>query len=69
MGVEKYLGENCYHHIKYFAANSLAALMSIRPLNSAALTTPTHRRPERVSDETSTQVVAWEINKWRVKII
>ena len=27
MGVEKYLGENCYHHIKCSIANSLAALM------------------------------------------
>ena len=27
MGAEKYLEESCYHRIKYFVANSLAALM------------------------------------------
>ena len=27
MGAKKYLGESCYHRIKYFVANSLAALM------------------------------------------
>jgi len=40
-----------------------------RPLNSATLTAPTHRRTERVSDGTSIQVVVWMINKWRAKII
>ena len=40
-----------------------------RPLNSAALATTTHRRPERVSDGTSTQVVAQMINKCRIKIV
>ena len=27
MGTQKYLKESCYHRIKYFVANSLAALM------------------------------------------
>ena len=40
-----------------------------RLLNSAALTTTTHRKPERVFDETSTQVVAQMINKCRIKIV
>jgi len=62
------LRESCYHHIKCFVTNFLATLMWKRPLNSAALTTSTHRGPERVSDGTSTQVEAWMINKWRAKI-
>ena len=37
-------------------------------MNNTTLATPTHRRLERVSDETSTQVIVWMINKWRVKI-
>ena len=37
-------------------------------MNSTTLATPTHRSRERVSDETSTQVIVWMINKWRVKI-
>ena len=40
-----------------------------RPLNSAALATTTHKRPEGVSDGTSTQVVAQMINKCRFKIV
>ena len=60
---QKYLRESCYHRIKCSAANFLAALMWKRPLNSAALAIPIHREPEGVSDGTSTQVVAWMINK------
>ena len=69
MGVRKYLRKCCCHRIKSSAANFLAAFVWRRPLNSAALATPTHRGPERVFDGTSTQVVAWMINKWRAKII
>ena len=65
----KYLRESCYHYIKCFAANFLAAFMWRRPLNSAALAIPTHKGPKRVSDVTSTQVMDWMINKWRAKII
>ena len=39
-----------------------------KPLNSATLTTTTHRKPENVSNGTSTQVVAQMINKCRIKI-
>ena len=63
--VEKYLGKSCYHCIECSVANSLAAFMQRKPLNSIALATPTHKRPMRVSDETSTQVVAWTTDKWR----
>jgi len=69
MGARKYLRESCCHHIECSTANFLAAFMWRRPLNSAALAIPTHKGPKRVSDTTSTQVVAWIINKWRVKII
>ena len=58
MRARKYLRKNCYHHIKCSAANFLATFMWRKPLNSATLATPTHRGPERVSDGTSTQVVA-----------
>ena len=69
MGVEKYLRKNCYQHIKCIVANSLAAFMWRRLLNSTALVTLTHRGPMRVSDGTSTQAVTWTIDKWRAKII
>ena len=69
VGVEKYLRKNCYHRIECFAGNSLAAFMWRRPLNSAALVALTYRGPMRVSNGTSTQVVAWTTDKWRAKII
>ena len=47
MEAQKYLRKGCCHHIKCFATNFLAALMWRRPLNNAALATPTHRGPER----------------------
>ena len=40
-----------------------------RSLNSTTLTTTTHRKPERVSDGTGTQVRVRMINRWRVKMI
>ena len=43
--------------------------MWIRPLNSVVLVTTTHIKPKRVSDGTSTQVVAQMINKCRIKIV
>ena len=63
MGIQKYLRESCYHRIECLAANFLAAFMWRRPLNSATLAITTHRKPEIVSDVTSTQVVAQIINK------
>ena len=65
----KYLRKNCYHRIECPVANFLATFMWRRSLNSAALATTTHRKPERVSDGTNTQVVAQMINKYRIKII
>ena len=58
MGVKKYLRKNCYHRIECSITNSLAVFMWRRSLNSAALVAPTHRRPVRMSDGTSTQVMA-----------
>ena len=63
MGANKYLSKSYYHRIECSAANSLAAFMWRRPLNSVALVAPTHRRPIRVFDGLSTQVVAWMIDK------
>ena len=69
IGANEYLRKNCYHRIECSITNSLAAFMWRRSLNSAALVAPTHRRPVRMSDGTSTQVMAWTIDKWRAKII
>ena len=64
---EKYLRENYYHHIKCITATFLAAFTWRKPLNSAALATTTHRRPEGVSNRTNTQVATQMIDKCRVK--
>ena len=58
----------CNYHIKCIAATFLAAFMLKRPLNSVALATTTHRKPESVSDGTGTQVRAQMINKCRIKM-
>ena len=69
MGIQKYLRKSCYHRIECTAATFLAAFMLRRPLNSAVLTTTTHRKPERVSDGTGTKVRAQMINKCRIKMV
>ena len=61
--------ESCHHRIKCTAVTFLAAFMWRRPLNSATLTTTTHNKPERVFDETGTQVRARMINKCRMKMV
>jgi len=66
---QKYLKESCYHHIECTTATFLAAFMWKRPLNSAALTTITHRKPKRVFDGTDTQVRSQIINKCRIKMV
>ena len=53
----KYLRKSCYHCIKSPAANFLAVFMWRKPMNSVVLATTTHRKPERVSDGTSTQIM------------
>ena len=65
----KYLRKSCCHCVECPVTNFLATFMWRRPLNSAALATTTHRKPKRVSDWTSTQVVAQMINKCRIKIV
>ena len=40
-----------------------------RPLNSTVLATATHRKLKKVSDGTSTQVIAQMINKCKIKKI
>ena len=67
-GNSKYLRKNCYHRIKCITAIFLAAFIWIRPLNSAALVTTTHRKPKRTSDGTGTQVRTQMINKCRIKM-
>ena len=50
METQKYLRGSCYHHIECTTTTFMAAFMLRRSLNSAALATTTHRKPERVSD-------------------
>ena len=69
MEARKYLKKSYYHRIECPVSNFLAAFMWRRPLNSAALATTTHRKPEEASDGTSTQVVAQMTNKCRIKIV
>ena len=54
MGTQKYLSKSCYHRIECPTANFLATFMWRRPLNSTVLVTTTHRKPESVSNVTST---------------
>ena len=58
MGAKKYLRKSCYHRIECSATNFLAAFMGRRPLKSAVLVAPTHKGSVKVSNRTSTQVVA-----------
>ena len=68
MGTQKYLRESYYHSIECTAATFMAAFMLRRPLNNVALATTTHRKSERVSDWTDTQVRAQMIKKCRIKM-
>ena len=54
----KYLRKSCYHCIKCTVATFMAAFMWRRPLNNTILATTTHKKPEKVSDGTGTQVRA-----------
>ena len=67
--IQKYLRESYYHRIKCTTATFLAAFMWRRPLNSAALATTTHRKSEKVSNGTDTQVRAQMINKCRIEMV
>ena len=69
MEVRKYLRKSCCHCIECPTTNFLIAFMWRRPLNSAILAITTHRRPERVSDGTCTQVATQMTNKCRIKIV
>ena len=66
MGTQKYLRESYYHRIECTVATFLVTFMLRRPLNSAVLTSTTHRKLERVFDETDTQVMTQMINKCRI---
>ena len=65
---QKYLREGCHHHIKCTAATFLDAFMWRKPLNSVALATTTHKKPEGISDRMGTQVGAQMINKCKTKM-
>ena len=69
MEARKYLRKSYYHRIECPAANFLTTFMWRRLLNSVALATTTQRISKRVSDETSTQVVAQMTNKCKIKIV
>ena len=69
MEARKYLRKSCCHHIECPAPNFLTAFIWRKPLNSAISAIKTHKRAERVSNGTSTQIVAQMINKYRIKIV
>ena len=69
MGPQQYLRESSYHNIECTITTFLATFILRRLLNSVALTITTHRKPERVSNETGTQVKAQMINKCRIKMM
>ena len=54
----KYLRKSCYHRIKCTAVIFLAAFMWRIPLNSATSAITTHKKPEKMSNGTGTQVRA-----------
>ena len=54
----KYPRKNYYHYIKCAATTFLTVFIWRIPLNNAALTITTHRKSEKVSDGTGTQVKA-----------
>ena len=58
MGARKYLRKVVATALNTLQLTFWPHLCGEDPLNNAALTTTTHRKPERVSDGTSTQVVA-----------
>ena len=58
MGPQNYIRKSCYHRIECTAATFLAAFKLRRSLNSVALATTTHKKPEWVFDRTGTQVKA-----------
>ena len=67
--IHKYLRKSCYHRIKCTASTFLATFMWRKPLNSAIWAITTQRKLKKVSDETSTQVIAQMINKYKMKMI
>ena len=69
MRTHKYLRESRYYCIECTAVTFLAAFMLRRPLNSTALATTTHKKPEKAFDGTCTQVRAQIINKCRIKMV
>ena len=69
MEARKYLRKSCCHRIECPAPNFLTAFIWRRPLNSAISAIKIHKRAERVSNGTSTQVVAQMINKCRINIV
>ena len=68
METQKYLKESCYHRIECTVTIFLATFMLMRPLDSVVLATTTHKKLERVSDRTNTQVRLQMINKCRIKM-
>ena len=67
--VRKYLRKSFCHRIECLIANLLVVFLWRILLNNTVLAITTHKRPERVSDETNTQVVAQMTNKCRIKIV
>ena len=69
MEVEKYLRKSCCHRIECSVANSLAAFMWRRPLNSVVLAAATHKGLKEVSDGMGAQGEALMINKCKAQMV
>ena len=65
----KYLEKNCYHHIKCIVPTFMAAFMWSRPLNSVSWVITTQKKLKKKFDGTTTQVVAWMMNKCRGRMV
>ena len=65
----KDLRKSCCYRIKCNVTTFQAAFMWRRHLNNDNLITTTHKEPEKVADETDTQVKSQINDKCRVKMI
>ena len=65
----KYLEKSCYHHFKCIVPTFMAAFMWSRPLNSVSWVITTQKKLKKKFNGTTTQVVAWMMNKCRGRMV
>ena len=66
---QKYLEKSCYHYIKCIVPTFMATFMWSRPLNSVFLVITTHKKLKKKFDGTTTQMVAWIMNKCKGRMV